>query len=54
MINNEVLVDKKNQNFNSLKLNKFFGPFVITNFEKFYPQLERLLIRSETNIEIWE
>ena len=35
-------------------MNKFFGPFVVKNIDKLVPQLERLLVRSEANIEVWE
>ena len=53
IINSEVLVDKKNQSGKSLKLNPYFGEFVGVHFENFQPQLERLLVRSESNIEVW-
>ena len=53
VINSSVLVDKKNQVFKSLKINPYFAEFVVANIEKLQPQLERLLVRSESNIEIW-
>ena len=53
VINSSVLVDKKNQVFKSLKMNPYFSEFVVVNIEKLQPQLERLLVRSESNIEVW-
>lgn len=53
-INNEVLVDKKNQQAKALKVNSYFVPFLVAHFEQLFPQLERLLIRSESNLEVWE
>ena len=49
-INSEVLVDKKSQQPKFLKVNKYFSVFLVKNFEKLMPQLERLLVRSESNI----
>lgn len=48
------MVDKKSQQAKFLKVNKYFSAFLVKNFEKLMPQLERLLIRSESNIEVWE
>lgn len=53
-ISNEVLVDKKNQQAKALKVNQYFSSFIVTNFDKLVPNLERLLVRSESNIEVWE
>lgn len=50
----EVLVDKKNQSDNPFKLNSFFGKLLVRHFPRIYPQLERLMIRSESNIEVWQ
>jgi hypothetical protein len=47
-------VDKKNRQLNALKVNQYFSSFLVKNFEQLIPQLERLLIRSESNIDIWE
>jgi hypothetical protein len=49
-----VLVEKKSQQVNNFKINEFFSPFIVKNIDKLFPQLERLLVRSESNIEIWE
>lgn len=54
LINNEVLVDKKNQQPHFLKVNKYFAPFIVKNIERLLPQMERLLVRSESNFDIWE
>lgn len=53
LINSEILIDRKNQSGRSLRLNKVFASFIAENFDKFYPQLERLLVRSESNVEVW-
>lgn len=53
-INNEVLVDRKNQQARALKVNQYFSAFLVAHFEQLFPQLERLLVRSETNLEVWE
>lgn len=37
-----------------MKLNPFFNSFIVRHIEKIIPQLERLLVRSESNIEIWQ
>lgn len=50
---NESIVDKKSQSFKNLKLNPYFSTFLVRYIEKIIPQLERLLVRSESNIEIW-
>lgn len=54
LINTEVLVEKKSQNIKGFKINQFFSEFIVRHIEKFVPQLERLLVRSESNVEVWE
>lgn len=46
LINSQILVDKKNQPLKTLKLNEFFGEFIVSKFDCLLPQLERLLVRS--------
>lgn len=46
LINSQILVDKKNQPAKALKLNEFFGEFIVSKFDLLLPQLERLLVRS--------
>ena len=46
LINTTVLIDKKSQVFKCLKMNPYFGEFIVTYFEKIQPQLDRLLVRS--------
>ncbi len=48
-----MIVDKKSQSPKSLKLNEYFSSFIARHIEKIIPQLDRLLVRSESNIEIW-
>jgi hypothetical protein len=48
------LVDKKNKQARFLKANRYYSSFIIKHFDKLLPQLERLLVRSESNIEVWE
>jgi hypothetical protein len=38
----------------NLRVNQFYSEFVVRHIERFVPQLERLLVRSEANIEVWE
>lgn len=52
LINTQVLVDKKNQNPKALKINPLIAPFIEAEFGKFVPSLERLMVRSENNIEV--
>ena len=47
------MVDKKNVKFETLHLNKFFTQFVVRNFKQILPELERLLVRSSSNLEVW-
>lgn len=53
IFNNEVLIDKKLQEVKFLKVNEFFSSFVVKHFNLLIPQLERLLVRSDSNIEVW-
>ena len=53
-INNEVLIERKSQSSKNLKVNCFFGPFVVRHIDRLIPQLHRLLVRSEANIEVWD
>lgn len=46
LINNEVLIDKKNQNPNSIKITPLFAGFIAKKFKLMVPQLERLMVRS--------
>ena len=53
IINTQILIDKKDAKSNSLCLNKFFGSFVCKNYGLIFPQLERLIVRSSGNIDVW-
>ena len=53
-INNETLVDKKQRQQVHLRAGCWLGPWIAEHLGLIKPQLERLLVRSENNIDIWE
>ena len=53
LISTQVLIDKKNQGGKGfLKISPHYANFVQKNFSRLIPFIERLMVRSENNIEV--
>lgn len=50
----EFFADRKTREFRSIRPNSILGRFVCEHFKVFLPLLERLLMRSESNLETWK